>query len=70
MFFNIDIKIGVFDVFHYEQTDFYTGWMATSDIGGAAFFLVIIHTIVMGLVSLCLENNSKYLKGTSYTEIS
>jgi len=68
--FNIDIEIGQFDIFHYEQTDFYTGWMAAADVGGAAFFLVILHTIVMGLISLCLENNSKYLKGTSYTEIS
>jgi len=68
--FTIDIEVAAFDVFHYEQTDFYTGWMSAADIGGAAFFLLVIHTIVMGLIALCLENNSKFLKGASYTEIS
>jgi len=57
----IDIKMDHFHVAHYEENDYYTGWMAFGDIGGVAFFLVILHTIVMAVVGLCMDNNSKFL---------
>jgi len=59
--FALDIKMDAFLVFHFEENDYYTGWMAIGDIGGVGFFLVILHTIVMIVVGLFMENTSKFL---------
>jgi len=50
-----------FFVFNYEKTDWYTGWMAAADIGGFAFFMYILHWIVMTFMNIFMENNSKFL---------
>jgi hypothetical protein len=55
------LRIESFLVFNYEKTDWYTGWMAAADIGGFAFFLVILHFIVMTFLNIFMENNSKFL---------
>jgi len=43
--------------------DIYNGWMTVGDIGGIAFFGVILHTIVMIIVGLFLANSSTFLGG-------
>lgn len=60
--FQVSILMDHFDVFHWVESDSYTGWMAVGDIGGFAFFLVILHTFVMWIVALFIENNSRYLR--------
>jgi len=48
-------------VFYYEKTEWYTGWMAAADIGGFAFFLYIIHWIVVTFLGIFLQRTSKFL---------
>lgn len=55
------LQLDSFHIFNYEETDWYTGWMAAADIGGFAFFLYILHFIVMTVLNVVLENNSKFL---------
>ncbi len=35
--------------------------MAAADIGGFAFFMYILHWIVMTFMNIFMENNSKFL---------
>jgi len=70
-YYEIAVKIGNFNIIHFqEDSPTYVGWMAVGEIGGFAFFCVILHTLVMGFFGLFLENNSKFLKGSAYTELS
>jgi len=62
--FQISILMDTFNVFHWVEADWYNGWMAVGDIGGFAFFLLIIHTIIMWFVAICFENNSRWLHQT------
>jgi len=55
------LQMESFHVLNYEKTDWYTGWMAAADIGGFAFFLVILHWMVMTFLNIFMENNSKFL---------
>jgi len=55
------LQMDSFHVFYYEETDWYTGWMAAADTGGFAFFVVILHWIVMTFMNIFMENNSKFL---------
>jgi len=59
--FQIDIRMDTFSVFHWVEQDNYTGWMAVGDVGGFAFFLLILHTMVMWIVAIFIENNSRWL---------
>jgi len=59
----ISIVINSFHVMHLEQSDSYNGWQAVADIGGFAYFLLIIHTILMMIVGIFLQNNSSWLLG-------
>jgi len=51
----------------------YTGWMALGDIGGVAFFLLILHTIVMTVAGVFFTNSSSFLNkpnSQEYTRIT
>jgi len=61
--YNITTVIGSFGVPHFYEQNPYTGWMGVADVGGFAFFTIILHTIMMMAVGLCLDNNSRFLKG-------
>jgi len=65
-FYNISVIIGSFFVRHFEPMDIYNGWMTVGDIGGIAFFGVILHTIVMIIVGLFLSNSSSFLNGEEH----
>jgi len=64
----------VIDAFFIHHTDYGThdsGWRALGSIGGFAFFTYILHTIVMAIVGLCLNNDSHFLNpsGSSYAKV-
>jgi len=61
----VSLVIGSFHVIHYEQADTYNGWLAVADIGGFAYFLLIIHAFIMIVVGIFLQNNSNLLLGKS-----
>jgi len=52
-----------FFVPHIEAADSFTGWMALGDAGGFAFFMIILHGVVMVAFGFCFTNNSKFLGG-------
>jgi len=52
-----------FMVGHIEQADSYPGWRALGDIGGFAFFMVLLSTLFMIAFGFCFTNNSKFLGG-------
>jgi len=62
-YYNFTTMIGSFFVKHYDPTDTYNGWMTIGDIGGVSFFMVIIHTLVMIIFGLFLNNSSTFLAG-------
>jgi hypothetical protein len=62
-YYVITTLIDTFGVEHWVQRDAYNGWMATGDIGGFAFFLLILHSIVMIGVGIFLNNDAKFLRG-------
>jgi hypothetical protein len=62
-YYYVSTIIESFGVEHYEQKDFYDGWQAMGDVGGFAFFLLILHSIVMLGVGVFLANDSKFLAG-------
>lgn len=59
--YHIQTIIGSFRVLHVEQQDSYNGWMALGGIGGFAYFLLILHTIIMMAVGVIFTNDSKFL---------
>jgi len=60
-YYVVSTIIESFGVEHLEQRSLYNGWMAMGDVGGFAFFLLILHTIVMLGVGVFLANDSKFL---------
>jgi hypothetical protein len=48
-----------------SRENYYTGFMAVGDIGGTAFFLVLVHTIAMMLVGCVIPNDSVFLNGSA-----
>lgn len=62
--YNIATILGTFRVAHLEQQDSYNGWMALGGIGGFAYFLIILHTIIMIAVGIVFTNDSKFLLGS------
>jgi len=60
----VETIIETFRVEHREQRGFYTGYMAIGGIGGFAFWMLILHTIVMILVGFCFSKESKFLAGS------
>jgi len=67
--YHIDTVVNSFWVAHVDYQDWYNGWMALGEIGGFCFAVFILHTIFMAIVGIFLENNSKYLSASSYSEI-
>jgi len=65
-FYNMTTLIGSFFVQHLERMDIYNGWMTVGDIGGIAFFMVVIHTIVMIFIGLFMHNSSSFLNGENH----
>jgi hypothetical protein len=64
-FYVLSIKINRFQVVHAEQVPRYNGWMALGEIGGFAYFLVLLHILFMALVGICLNNDARTLQGSS-----
>lgn len=63
--YKVAVIIDTFLVFHYDEYDFYTGLMNAADLGGFAYFLFLLMTVVMILVGIILDNDSSFLKRTS-----
>lgn len=61
--YNVTTIMGSFWVRHFDPKDTYNGWMAVGDIGGVAFFMVILHTIVMLIFGFFMSNTSTFLSG-------
>jgi len=59
--YNTATIIGSFLVNHFVPYDSYNGWMSIGQIGGFAFFLVILHSSVMILMGIFMTNDSKLL---------
>jgi len=59
--YNVSAIMGSFLVRHFQPRDTYNGWMTVGDIGGVAFFCVILHTIVMIILGLFMKNSSSFL---------
>jgi len=53
--------IETFMVEHMDMVDMYNGWIALGEVGGFAFFMVVLHVMVMLLVGFIFDNNSKFL---------
>jgi len=60
--YGIEVIIGNFEVWHIDQTDIYNGMMAMGDVGGFAYFMLIIHSILMIFIGLCFLNTSSFLQ--------
>jgi len=65
LIYDIITVIPSFRVNHVELRDPEIGWMAAGEVGGFAFLGVIIHTIVMMLFGICLDNDSRFLRSGS-----
>jgi len=63
--YRIATVLGSFRVPHFFLQNAYNGWMGLADVGGFAFFSIILHTIVMMFVGICMDNDSRFLKGDS-----
>jgi len=59
----IKTLLSSFRVPHWFDQNSYNPWMGIGDVGGFAFFTLILHTIVMMILSVCLDNDSRFLKG-------
>jgi len=62
--YNVTVFIGSFTVTHLTAADAYDGWMSTGTIGGFAFFVLILHTIMMLIVGVFFDSHDvKFLRG-------
>jgi len=63
--YHISTIIRSFFIQHIEQGNSFSGWRALGDVGGFAYFVVILHSIIMALIiGICFSNNSKFLGGS------
>jgi len=60
-YYLVNTIVGSFQVSHWYPTDSYNGWMSIGQIGGFAFFLVILHSMVMLILGIFMTNDSKLL---------
>jgi len=61
--YKIDTIISSFFIRDVARYDTFNGYRAIGNIGGLAYFLVILHTIVLVGFGACFKNNSKILGG-------
>jgi len=61
--YKIDTIISSFFIRDVARVDSFNGYRAIGNIGGLAYFLVILHTIVLVGFGACFKNNSKLLGG-------
>jgi len=64
-YYNVSVIIGSHFVRHMEPKDHYNGWMTVGDIGGVAFFMVVLHGMAMIVFGLVLTNDSTFLNGST-----
>jgi len=67
--YNVSVDLGSFWVNHIEQSDIYNGFMSMGDVGGFAFFMLIIHAVLMMILGICFANTSEFLGGKSTTPV-
>jgi hypothetical protein len=60
--YQVNIFMNSFRVVHFEFIDSYDGWMMLGDVGGFAFFLLVLHTLTMIAFGLCFNKNSHFLE--------
>jgi len=65
--YHVEIILSTFRVIHNEQMGAFTGWMAVGSIGGFAFWMLILHVIVMILVGFFFNNESRFLNASGRT---
>jgi len=61
--FAVRFQYDTFTVFHWVEDSGFDSWLSVGGIGGFAFFMLILHTILMTIVEICIPNESKFLKG-------
>jgi len=59
--YNIEVGIDSLRVRLVEERNSYDSWLALGASGGFAYFMVILHIIVMIVVGVVLNNDSKFL---------
>jgi len=60
--FRVFVVLEGFGVLNFAPRNIYDGWKAVGDVGGFAFFMFGLHTLVMIIVGLVFVNNSSFLK--------
>jgi len=63
----VNIVMSSFLVSHYQNYDFYSGWLAFADAGGTLFIIYAIHSLIMILIGCVIKNDATTLGGTSHT---
>jgi len=61
--YHVEVILSSFFIRHVEQADSYTGWRALGDVGGFAFFMLLLQSMIMLIVGFCFKNDSKFLGG-------
>jgi len=61
----VSVIINRFFVTHGEQGLKYDPWRALGEIGGFAYFLLLLHGLMMMFVGICFNNDAKILIGES-----
>jgi len=59
--YNVTVMIGEFLVQYIQPREMFSGWVVYGAIGGTAFFMVMIQTIVMIALGICFANTSTFL---------
>jgi len=66
--FTVSTIISSLQITHYNSRDSFNGWRALGEIGGFAYALVLVHTVVMIIIGFCMTNDSKFLTDRSGSE--
>jgi len=60
-YYNVEIILNSFRVRYLEQRSAYDGWMALGGSGGFAYFMLMLHVLVMCVVGVAMNNDSRFL---------
>jgi len=63
--YRFSVIINRFYVTHVIEGHKFDGWRAIGEIGGFAYFLLLLHALMMIIVGVCLNNDAKILVGES-----